>query len=137
MGKQNIDALLNERRELINKMYNYSDKLLAALQTGDLINAERYDYIREGCWEQIKYIDEKVNQTLKQAKKPVSFKEKILTEMSAALNKLTKTSQRVLAYASKIRNQIVQSTENIEKVKKDTAKESTSRKSKQPNIAEA
>lgn len=121
MTKQKIDSLIKERSDLINTMYDCSDKLLAALQTGDLINAERYDYIREGCWEQIKYIDENINKTLKASNKSPTFKERAFSEMRSALSKLTTTSRLVLSSAIKIRDQVLQTTsksENVEKTPK-------------------
>lgn len=118
MTKQKIDSLIKERTELINTMYDCSDKLLAALQTGDLINAERYDYIREGCWDQIKYIDENINKRLKESNRPLTFKERALSEMWSALCKLTKTSRLVLSSALKIRDQVLQTTNRSKRAKK-------------------
>lgn len=133
MTKTTIDSLIKERSDLINTMYDCSDKLLATLQTGDLINAERYDYMREGCWEQIKYIDEKINQTLKQANTPTTFKKRALDEMRNALSTLTKTSKLVLSSAVKIRNQMIQSTRRITKAgKAPKAQPSTIRTTAKP-----
>ncbi|OGQ34760.1 MAG: hypothetical protein A3F16_01405 [Deltaproteobacteria bacterium RIFCSPHIGHO2_12_FULL_43_9] len=120
MTTKTIDSLIKERADLINTMYDCSDKLLAALQTGDLINAERYDYMREGCWDQIKYIDEKINQTLRQTNKSQTFRERALGEMRTALGRLAKTSKLVLSSAVKIRNQVIQSTARSKGAEKTT-----------------
>lgn len=147
MGKQNkIDAYLTERSELINTMYDCSDKLLASLQTGDLVSAERFDYIREGCWEQIKFIDAKINQTLKGSNKTESFKMRVFKDMRIALNKLTKTSQQVLLSALKIRNQMINTVNQTGKrsEKRETPQTSPNTqtadmpiRTKRPKVAEA
>ncbi|HLB59347.1 MAG TPA: hypothetical protein VJL87_04620 [Bdellovibrionota bacterium] len=108
MGKTTLDSLLKERLELLNTMYDCSDKLLVSLQVGDLAAAERYDHLREGCWEQIRYLDSQINQMTRDRKSSSpKTSERFAKEFKTVLRRVRKTSQEIYLFAMQTRNRLV------------------------------